>query len=189
MAAVSFLISDPSSALQAFFQQLLGSHGFDAAAIKTAASPHGAAEMAASHKPDLLITDWFAKESLTGLELHRQVLQVSPSCKLALMAQTTDPEHEQHAQAAGALFLLKKPFSADMARSAVARALKEIGAVQPPRPAPIQLPRLPSFRPGDTVMYRNRTERVQHVILRRGEMVIQLEGIPGMIEANRIQPL
>ncbi len=206
MSAVSFLICDPSPALQTFFHQLLTHHGFDAAAIKTAASPQAAAEMAISLQPDLLITDWFAKETLlNGPALFREVSQFCPGCRPALMAQGVGPEHEQQARDVGALFLLNKPFTADAARSAVTQALEELGKTHPPiaqrlhahheaaahthRPAQIQLPPMPHYKPGDAVMYRNRTERVQYVILRRGEMVIQLQGVPGMVEADRVQPL
>ena len=45
------------------------------------------------------------------------------------------------------------------------------------------------FKPGDRVVYANRTESVKHVILRRGELVLQLDGIAGMIEATKVQRL
>lgn len=203
MSAASFLISDPSPALQTFFHHLLTDYGFDADAIMTATNPQAAAEMAISLQPDLLITDWFAKESLNGPALYREVLQFCPGCRPAMMAQGVGPEHERQAREVGALFLLNKPFTADAARSALAQALEELGKTHPPvaqrlharaaahahRSAPIQLPSMPHYKPGDAVMYRNRTERVQYVILRRGEMVIQLQGVPGMIEADRVRPL
>ena len=72
MSAVSFLICDPSAALQTFFQQLIAGYGFDAAAIKATGNPHAASEMALSLKPDFLVPDWVAKESVTGIALHRQ---------------------------------------------------------------------------------------------------------------------
>jgi hypothetical protein len=36
-------------------------------------------------------------------------------------------------------------------------------------------------------MYRGQTEVVQHVILRRGEMVVQLRDVPGLIESTKVQ--
>jgi len=189
MSSVSFLISDPSSALQTFFRNVLTGHGFDAAAIKTATTPHGAAEIAPSLKPDLLLTDWFPKETLSGPDLFREVQKCSPGCKIALMAQGVDASHELQAKTLGALFLLNKPFTAETARNAMAKALDVLGKARAPSPVQIVLPKLPQYKPGDAVVYRNRTERVQHVILRRGEMVVQLQGIPGMIEADRVQPL
>ncbi|MFZ2307763.1 MAG: response regulator [Rhodoferax sp.] len=207
MSSASFLIADPSSALQTFLRLELADFGFDPASIKTASTPDAALEVGLSHKPDLLITDWFAKEAMSGPDLYLQVVQVAPMCRLALMVQGVTPEHEQQAKAEDAVFLLPKPFSADMARKALKQGLETLAkdhpaiaqqmqarqrggvSATPPKPPQIVLPKLPLYKPGDAVMYRNRTERVQHVILRRGEMVIQLQGVPGMIEADRVQPL
>lgn len=208
MSAVSFLISDPSPALQTFMQQVLSGYGFDAAAIKTTSSPQAAAEIAASLKPDFLITDWFAKEPLCGIDLYRAVVKTNPDCRFALMAQGSSPTQAQEANAAGALFLLPKPFTADAARSQLARALEQLAPLHPAiaqhvsthaqhhapaeapgRPTRVQLPSLPQYKSGDRVRYKNRTESVKHVILRRGELVVQLQDVPGLIEATQITRL
>ncbi len=202
MSAVSFLISDPSPALQTFTQQLLLGYGFDAAAIKTTPSPQAAAEVAASQKPDFLITDWFAKESLNGIALYKTLLKDNPNCQFALLSQHSSPTHQQEADEAGALFLLAKPFTADAMRTAVRTALEQLAPLHPgiasklsplssPKPArPVYVaPPLPQFKPGDRVVYANRTESVKHVILRRGELVLQLDGIPGMVETTKVKRL
>ena len=205
MSAVSFLICDPSPALQTFSPQLLEAYGFDAASIKTTGNPQAAAEIAASLRPDLLLTDWFAKESLSGIALHRAILASSPGCRLALLSQTQGPNQMEEAREAGALFLLTKPFTADALRGEMAKALDLLArshssiaqrvsahalATVQPRPAvQIQLPRLPQYKPGDRVVYQNRTESVKNVILRRGELVVQLDGVPGMVEASKIARL
>jgi CheY-like chemotaxis protein len=202
MSAVSFLISDRSHALQKFVQQVLASYGFDAASIKTADDPHAAAEVAQSLRPDFLLTDWFAKESLSGIALYRSILKTSPHCRFALLSDSNSPSHRQEEAAqAGAMFLLAKPFTADDMRSALGKALEQLapshphiaqrlhsGSQAPSRPVKLQLPNLPQFKPGDRVLYANRTESVKHVILRRGELVVQLEGFPGLIEASKISP-
>ncbi len=206
MSAASFLISDPSPALQTFTQQLLCGYGFDAAAIKTASNPHAAAEIAASHKPDFLISDWFEKESLTGIALHQALRKDNPNCQFALLSQSTSPTHQQEADDAGALFLLAKPFTADAMRTAVRTALEHLAALHPgiastPKPTAnnqqrpslrtvyVPPPALPQLKAGDRVVYANRTESVKHVILRRGELVLQLDGVPGMVEASKVKRL
>lgn len=202
MSAVSFLICDPSPALQTFSQQLLAAYGFDAASIKTASNPQAAAEIAASLFPDLLLTDWFAKESLSGIALHRAIQVSNPGCRLALLSHTQGPNQVDEAREAGALFLLAKPFTADALRGEMAKALDllarshpeiaqrvsahAVAAAQPRTAAQIQLPSLPQYKPGDRVMYQNRTESIKYVILRRGELVVQLDGVPGMVEASKI---
>lgn len=197
MSAVSFLISDPSHALQTFVQQLLTGYGFDAAAIKTTDDPQAALEVAQSLKPAFLLTDWFAKESMTGIALHQAMLKTNPGCQFALLSSANSATHRQEAEQAGALFLLAKPFTADAMRTEMRKALEQLAKLHPDiaqrlkpavsaRPAPIQLPSLPQLKPGDRVTYANRTESVKYVILRRGELVVQLEGIPGLIEASKI---
>lgn len=202
MPAVCFLICDPSPSLQTFLRQLLTGYGFDPAAIKTTDNPHAAVEIASSHQPDFLVTDWFAKESMSGIGLHRQLTSANPGCQFALLAQGADATLAKEARDAGALFLLPKPFSADSARSEMARALDQLAAnhpqvaqqvrarqmgAPPTRAFTVQLPALPKFKPGDRVVYKGQTEVVQHVILRRGEMVVQLRDVAGLIESIRIQ--
>jgi len=202
MSAVSFLICDPSLALQTYFQQLIAGYGFDAAAIKTAGHPHAAAEIAQSLKPDFLVTDWFAKEPVSGIALHQQLATLNPACRFGLLAHGTHAAHAQEARDAGALFFLPKPFSADHARTELARAVDQLATSHPgvakkimarhkestqTWAANLQIPTLPKYKPGDRVMYRGQTEVVQHVILRRGEMVVQLRDVAGLIDATRIQ--
>lgn len=202
MSAASFLISDPSPALQTFAQKLLSGYGFDSAAIKTASTPQAAAEIAASLKPDFLITDWFAKESMDGIGLYKTILKDNPHCQFALMAQDSGAIHQHEADEAGALFLLAKPFTADAMRAAVRTALEQLAPLHPgiastiaPRagqaPArPVYVaPPLPQFKPGDRVIYADRTQSIKHVILRRGELVLQLDGVPGMVEATKVKRL
>ncbi len=207
MSAVSFLISDPSPALQTFTQQLLLGYGFDAAAIKTASNPHAATEIAASHRPDFLITDWFEKESVTGIALYHALRKDKPHCQFALLSQNASPSHQQEADEAGALFLLAKPFTADAMRGAVRAALEQLAPMHPGiaqalkpttnnsqqrpslRAAYVPPPNLPQLKAGDRVVYANRTESVKYVILRRGELVVQLDGVPGMVEASKVKLL
>jgi DNA-binding NtrC family response regulator len=202
MSAVSFLICDPTPALQTFFSKLIASHGFDAAAIKTAGDPQAACEIAASLKPDFLVTDWFAKEAVSGIALHRQLASINPECRFGLMASNASASREQEARDAGALFFLPKPFAADDARRELSRAVDQLSTSHPGLLKQVQardkdatqlwaanlhLPVLPKFKPGDRVMYRGQTEVVQHVILRRGEMVVQLRDVAGLIESSQIQ--
>jgi CheY-like chemotaxis protein len=202
MSAVSFLICDPSPALQTFFQKLIAGYGFEPAAIKTAGDPQAAVEMAASLKPDFLVTDWFAKESISGIALHRQLRALNSECRFGLLASSAGDQQAQEARTAGALFFLPKPFAADEARKELTRAVDQLATTHPGLvkqvqardkeatqlwAANLQIPALPKFKPGDRVTYRGQAEVVHHVILRRGEMVVQLRDVPGLIESSKIQ--
>ena len=202
MSALHHLIADPSPAVQTFVRNILESYGFDAASIRTVSTPQAALEVAADIQPDFLLTDWFGKEALNGIDLHEAVLQHNPACALAVMASAPTAQQQVDADMAGAYFLLAKPFTADEFRGTLAKAMGELakkhpqiadqvatharGAVKVPR---IVLPDLPQYKPGDQVSYQNRRESVKHVILRRGELVVQLHGVPGMVEATKLKRL
>ncbi len=203
MSAVSFLICDPSPAVQTFFSKLISGYGFDAAAIKTTGNPHAAAEIAPSLRPDFLVTDRFAKESMSGIALYRSLVSFNPECRFGLLATGSNENIAQEARDEDALFFLSKPFTADEARTEVARAVDQLASSHPGAAKKVQarhqeatqlwatnlqIPALPKYKPGDRVMYRGQTEVVQHVILRRGEMVVQLRDVAGLIESSRIQP-
>ena len=202
MPAISFLIADPSPAVQTFIRKQLESYGFDGANIQTVATPQAAREAAAEIKPDFLLTDTFAREGMSGIGLHRAVQKHNPDCSFAMLGADLTPADEQDASEAGAYFLLAKPFTADLFRSALAKALAQL-AQKHPQIAPqvtaqttaaaiapkIVLPDLPKYKPGDQVSYKNRRETVKHVILRRGELMVYLHGEAGLIEASKLQPL
>ena len=159
-------------------------------------------ELSSDLKPDFLLTDWFAKDDFSGIDLHEAVVNHNPNCALALMATAPSPQQQVDADMAGAFFLLAKPFTADQFRGVLAQAMIELakkhpqmaqkvadhtgGLVKVPRTI---LPNIPQYKPGDQVSYQNRRESVKHVILRRGELVVQLNGMTGLVEATKISRL
>lgn len=203
MPAISFLVADPSPAVQTFIRKQLESYGFDAASIKTAGSPRAALEVAADIKPDFLLTDAFDKEAMSGMGLFNAVQKHNPDCSFAMMGVSASAADKHDAQAAGAYFLLAKPFTADDFRATLAKAMGQLAQKHPhiaqqvvaqtkaaaPSTPKMVLPALPQYKPGDQVSYQNRRETVKHVILRRGELVVQLHGVAGMVEASKLQRL
>ncbi len=202
MPAIHHLIVDPSPAVQTFVRTILESYGFEAASIKTASNPQAALEFSSEIKPDFLLTDWFGKDALNGIALHEAVVNHNPNCALALMATSPSAQQQVDADMAGAFFLIPKPFTADQFRGVLAKAMVELAKKHPQiaqkvaehtarvvKAPTIVLPNIPQFKPGDQVTYQNRRESVKHVILRRGELVVQLNGMPGLVEANKISRL
>ncbi len=202
MSCIHHLIVDPSAPVQAFIRRALESYGFEPASIRTASTPQAALEIAAEIKPDFLLTDWFAKDALNGIALHEAVVHHNPTCALALMASAPGPQHEVDAAMAGAFFVLSKPFTAEQFKAVLANAMVTLakqhpevaqkvathtgGAVRVPK---ITMSDIPQYKPGDQVSYQNRRETVKHVILRRGELMVQLEGVSGLVEAFKIKRL
>ncbi len=200
MAAITFLIADPTAGVQHFMQKLLENNGFDPTGIKTASTSQEALEIAETLKPDFLLTDWFANEAVTGIDLFHSIKKTNPYCHFALLSSDITSVQEQEAQDAGALFLLAKPFTVDEIRSELRRAMDQAVKAHPRLAAHVQAQtqatqktttmqpqNMPQYKPGDQVLYLNRVETIKHVILRRGELVVQLQGMSGFIEATRIK--
>lgn len=196
MPAIHFLVADCSPAIQTFLRQLLEGYGFEPSWIKTTSTPHAALELAAEHQPHLLLTDCYSKESVNGLALYQSLQMLNTQCQFGLMSAHMSPTLEEQAQRAGALFHLAKPFAATDIKAAVAKALEQMAAVHPqvahklkPNSARLTLPPLPKFKAGDAVLYQGRYETVKDVIFRQGELVVHLQGTPGMVPATKLTKL
>ena len=201
MSAIRFLIVDASPSLHTFEQHLLTGYGFESGGIKCVSNPLGAREVAKELQPDFLLTDWFAKEPLQGIDLHQKVLAINPDCRFAMLSADASNNNRQLAQEAGAIFLMQKPCTAQELRLALANAMELLAVESPkiaahvrakhnatvaPAPEPLTV-KLPKFEVGEQVLYRGRQSSVKYVILRRGELVLALNGTPGLIDASEVQ--
>ncbi|MDT9000074.1 response regulator [Paucibacter sp. APW11] len=196
---------DPLAGVQTFARQLLESFGFDPQGILCCGNTETALAQGLEFKPDFLITDWFGKSPLTGLALHQRLLEVKPTCRLSLLSFEVTPDHEAQAKQAGARFLLKKPFTAEDLRRTLHQALQVMAKDYPelhqrlqsvmmaprPQPAiaprPIVLPPMVQYKPGDKVRFGDKTEVVECVVVRHGELVVQLKNKSGLIPATKLQ--
>ena len=178
------MVADGSPALQTFARQLFQSYGYPAGDIKTVSTPHAALEAAAELVPDFLLTDAFPKESIDGISLHKQLSSLNPACRFGLLSADTSPQYAERAQKAGAQFLLPKPCTAEQLREALATAMGKAPKAPTLRaPAP---PPPPQFKPNDRVVYQGRVETVKYIIVRRGELVVQLNDVMGMVQASKL---
>ncbi|HLO92811.1 MAG TPA: response regulator [Burkholderiaceae bacterium] len=206
-APLNFLIVDPLAGVQSFARQLLESYGFPADTIRCCSRPDEALALLPGFRPQFLITDWFSKEATTGIALHQQVCREVPDCRLALLSFETGPEQQAQAQAASARFLLKKPFTAQELKSTIRQALEKLAKERPdlhrrlqqimglpevtqrvsaPIPMPV-MPQVPPLKPGDKVKFGSSTEVVDTVVIRQGELVVQLKNKAGLIPAGKLQ--
>ena len=206
-APLHFLIVDPLAGVQTFARQLLESYGFPADSIRCCSRPDEALALLPGFRPQFLISDWFPKETLSGIALYQQVCQQVPDCRLALLSFETGPEQQAQAQAAGARFLLKKPFTAQELKRTLREALEKLAKerpdlhqrlqqvmtspqvmqrVSPPIAMPA-MPKVPPLKPGDRVKLGSSTEVVDTVVIRQGELVVQLKNKSGLIPADKLQ--
>lgn len=191
---VKFLVVDPLAGVQIFVRQLLQSHGVAAENIVCCADTDSALVQGMLLKPGLLITDWFAKAALTGPLLYQRLREVQPRLQLALLSFDLTPEHEFEAEAHGALFLLKKPFTAEQLKARMAKVLESLPkpAAAVPAPArpvrPLLVTPQPVVKPGDRVRYAGAVHVAQHVVHRQGLTVVQLKGQADLIPIEKLQP-
>jgi CheY-like chemotaxis protein len=198
-----FLVVDPLAGVQTFARQLLQSHGFAADNILCCADTDAALAQGLLFKPHFLITDWFPKAPLTGIQLYQRLREVQPRLHLSLLSFEVTPEHEFEAEAHGAHFLLKKPFTAEQLKVEMNRSLEALakhapglhGQVRatmraaPPAPRPV-LPVIaphPVIKPGDKVRYQGSVHVAQYVVHRHGETVVQLKGQNGFVPVDKLQ--
>lgn len=207
MPSFRFLIAEPNPALQTFARQQLEQYGFDAVSIQTVSTPRAGRVAAEDLKPDFLLADTFTKEAMSGLGLHHAVLQHNPNCSLALWGANPSDVDREEATQAGVLFLLAKPFTVRQFQDALLSALTQLASKHPliaqhmdqhakqlqatthVIPPNIVLSPVSQYKSGDQVSYLNRRETVKDVIVRRGELVVYLHGITGMVEASKLHRL
>lgn len=202
--SLKFLVVDPLAGVQTFARQLLQSRGFAADSILCCADTEAALAQGLLFKPHFLITDWFAKAPLSGIQLYQRLREVRPSLHLSLLSFEVTPEHELEAQAHGADFLLKKPFTAEQLRAEMTRSLDALAKRSPglhgqvrdvmraakpaARPVLPVIPPQPVIKPGDKVRFNGAVHVAQYVVHRHGETVVQLKGQSSLVTLDKLQP-
>jgi CheY-like chemotaxis protein len=200
MSAVRFLVADSSPALHTFVRKMLGGFGFEAAWVHTAHSADAALAVARDIDFHFLLTDCFHSDKLTGLDLAARLRATQPQLRWALMSDTLGPAMAQKAEHTGAMFQLRKPFSALEMQSAMGKALEvwgrdfdEVGRRMPGYRRPrhsglLEVPiEAPAFKAGDQVVYNGTVDTVRNVIFSRGELSVQLTETPGVVAAHKLR--
>jgi CheY-like chemotaxis protein len=203
---VKFLVVDPLAGVQTFSRQLLQGYGFAADTILCLSDTEAALAQGLSFKPDMLITDWFAKGTITGLALYERLKAVSPGLRVGFLSFEITPEYEAQARAAQAMYLVRKPFTADQLRAALRQALDNLAKESPAlhqrmsqtmfaahahgdikRVALPTLPVLPSLKPGDKVRIKGEIHTIQYVVHRAGETAVQVKGKGDLIPESKLE--
>jgi two-component system chemotaxis response regulator CheY len=89
--------------------------GFDCSDIVEAADGRQAYEAALSDSPDLVLSDWNMPE-MTGIESLRAIRAAGSDVTFGFVTSEGSDEMRAEAEAAGAAFLIAKPFTPDTFR-------------------------------------------------------------------------
>jgi two-component system chemotaxis response regulator CheY len=118
---MNILIVDDSRAMRMIIQRALRQAGLVTGVLE-AASGAQALELLASSRPDLVLCDW-NMPGMSGLELLEKISADGLKVRLGFVTSESRPEMKARATAAGAAFLLPKPFTPEALENEVRSAL------------------------------------------------------------------
>jgi two-component system chemotaxis response regulator CheY len=109
---VKILVVDDSKAMRMIVIRNLRQAGFGDATVIEAENGLMALEKVQADTPDLILCDWNMPE-MTGIEFLRSLRSAGNATPFGFVTSESTPTMRDQAIAAGAAFLLAKPFSAD----------------------------------------------------------------------------
>lgn len=124
--SVSVLVVDDEELLVRSCARILEHEGFH---VRTASRGREALELAARHKPDIVLTDLMLPD-LDGLELLREVRRLDPEVLVIMITGFATVESSVAAIKAGAYDYIPKPFTATQLQILVGRAARQISLVR-----------------------------------------------------------
>lgn len=116
---MKILIADDSRVMRQIVSRTLRQAGFDGHDVVEAVDGRNALDLIASEEPDLVLSDWNMPE-MTGIELLRALRAQGDAIPFGFVTSEGSPEMREKAAAAGALFLIAKPFTAEAFQEALA---------------------------------------------------------------------
>jgi len=111
------LVADDSRVMRQIVIRTLRQAGYDWE-ITEAANGAAALDIAQAEDPDLVLSDWNMPE-MNGIELLRAMRQHGIDIPLGFVTSEGSAEMREQADAAGALFLIAKPFTAEIFRDTI----------------------------------------------------------------------
>ncbi len=109
----SILVVDDSKAMRMIVKRALRKTGVAGISVTEAENGKVALDAINASKPDLVLCDWNMPE-MNGIELLRALNEEGVHVRFGFVTSESTDEMRSAALEAGALFLLSKPFTADM---------------------------------------------------------------------------
>ena len=110
---MSILIVDDSKAMRMIVRRTLRQAGYEDSDIREAGNGKEALASIHEHTPTLVLSDWNMPE-MNGIELLEHLVKESSPVTFGFVTSEGTPEMRTRAQAAGARFLIAKPFTPDV---------------------------------------------------------------------------
>lgn len=109
---MNVLIVDDSKAMRMIVSRTLRQAGYGDGNLREAADGAEALAAIKAEEPDLVLSDWNMPE-MNGIELLRALRADGSTVRFGFITSESTDEMREQASAAGAEFLLAKPFTAD----------------------------------------------------------------------------
>jgi two-component system, chemotaxis family, chemotaxis protein CheY len=110
---MKILVADDSRVMRQIVVRTLRQAGFDGHDIVEATDGADGLAKVADESPDLVLSDWNMPE-LNGLEFLRSLRASGNTVPFGFVTSEGSPDMREKAEQAGALFLIAKPFTADV---------------------------------------------------------------------------
>lgn len=108
----TILIVDDSKAMRLIVRRTLRQAGFGEYTVNEATNGKEALDMILADEPSLVLSDWNMPE-MTGIELLNELRRRESRVRFGFITTEGTPPMRESASAAGALFLLAKPFGVE----------------------------------------------------------------------------
>jgi two-component system chemotaxis response regulator CheY len=115
---VKILLVDDSKAMRLIVRRALKEAGYGREIIVEATNGDEALTLIQEDCPDLLLSDW-NMPGTNGIELLEKITSAGHKLRFGFVTSECTPEMRVRAAAAGAKFLIAKPFTADDIQSAL----------------------------------------------------------------------
>lgn len=109
------LVVDDSMVMRRIVTRTLRQADFDVSEVSEASDGKQAYEMVMADPPDLVLSDWNMPE-MTGIESLRAIRAAGSDVLFGFVTSEGSDDMRAQARAAGAAFLIAKPFTADTFR-------------------------------------------------------------------------
>jgi two-component system, chemotaxis family, chemotaxis protein CheY len=106
------LLVDDSKTIRMLIKRNLRQAGFEESEVIEAEDGAAGLALALSESPDLILSDWNMPE-MSGMEFLQALRAQGVETTFGFITSETTPTYKEQALAAGASFLLAKPFNAD----------------------------------------------------------------------------
>ena len=119
---MKILVADDSRVMRQIVIRTLRQAGYDDHDIVEAEDGRDALDKVASESPDLVLSDW-NMPNMTGIEFLRELRSSGDETTFGFVTSESTPAMREQAIAAGAAFLIAKPFTAESFESALSGIL------------------------------------------------------------------